>query len=422
MAGERSVRPSGLLLVAGGGSVFFVAVLAVAPLVAGHGTALVGWLPARLFGVPTRLAVGNARRHPGRVAATTLALTIGVGLMTLFTVAVSTAEASAGQIIERHYPADFTLQARSSHGENRSVPAALAGRLRRLPEVGTVSELRQHSTEVGGQRLGVGALDPAGYRSFHLAMATGSVRDFGDGTVLLLSRTATSIHARTGGTVTVAVGGRTVPLRVAGTYGAGFGPEALVTWHDSGTFWPADGDDTVYVTLAKGVPAARGRTAVERIAATDPLIQVGTVAEYKRQLAGAVDSVLGVFAALLGLAMLIALIGIANTLSLSVLERRRESALLRALGLTAGQLRRMLVVEAVLMAVLGALIGVALGGGFGWAVAEAFVRRTGEGRFSFPIMRTIEYVAISAIAGAVASLLPARRAGRTSLVAGMAEE
>ncbi|MFL6074527.1 MAG: ABC transporter permease [Mycobacteriales bacterium] len=422
VAGVRSERPSGLLLVAGGGCVFFVAVLAVAPLVAGHGTALVGWLPARLLGVPTRLAVGNARRHPGRVAATTLALTIGVGLMTLFTVAVSTAEASASQIIEHHYPADFILQARSIRESDRSVPPAVADRLRHRPEVGTVTELREHSTGVGGRRMGVGALDPAGYRSFHLAMASGSVRDFGDGTVLLLSRDATAIHARTGGTVTVDVGGRRMPLRVAGTYSAGFGPAALVTWHDFGTFWPADGDDTVYVTLAKGVPTGRGRAAVDRIAATDPLIQVGTVAEYKRQLTGAVDSVLGVFAALLGLAMLIALIGIANTLSLSVLERRRESALLRALGLTAGQLRRMLVAEAVLMAVLGALIGVALGGGFGWAVGEAFLRRVGEGRFSFPIARVIEYVAISAVAGAVASVIPARRAGRTSLVADMAED
>jgi putative ABC transport system permease protein len=126
-----------------------------------------------------------------------------------------------------------------------------------------------------------------------------------------------------------------------------------------------------------------------------------------------------VFGGLLGLAILIALFGIANTLTLSVLERTRESALLRALGLTRGQLRWTLSAESVIMALIGALTGIVLGGVFGWAATRALVE---DSLFRLPYTQIIGFVALAALAGMIAAVLPARRAARASIVESLSGE
>jgi putative ABC transport system permease protein len=124
---------------------------------------------------------------------------------------------------------------------------------------------------------------------------------------------------------------------------------------------------------------------------------------------------------LLATSIVIALTGMANTLSLSVLERTRESALLRALGLTSGQLRQMISLEAVLLGVMGAVTGVAFGIGFGWATSRAFLR-TQDVAVSFPFLQIAGYVVLAGVAALVASLIPARRAARRPAVEGLALE
>ena len=155
---------------------------------------------------------------------------------------------------------------------------------------------------------------------------------------------------------------------------------------------------------------------------SDPLLEVDTAADYKAQLDHSVDMILEMFAALLGLAILIALFGISSALTLSVLERARESALLRALGLTRGQLRRMLLCEAALMAALAAVLGIGLGSAFGVAVVHALgSSSSGRITLSVPYTRLALYALISTCAGLLAAILPARRAARTSAIAAMAD-
>ena len=138
--------------------------------------------------------------------------------------------------------------------------------------------------------------------------------------------------------------------------------------------------------------------------------------------ASRVNQILTLFGALLGLAVLIALLGISNTLSLSVIERTRESALMRALGLTRGQLRRMLLTEALLMAALAIVLGAGLGVTFGVVMVHAFTRSTdGQGLLSIPYSHIALYAAIAVGAALAAAALPARRAARTSVVSAMAE-
>jgi putative ABC transport system permease protein len=178
----------------------------------------------------------------------------------------------------------------------------------------------------------------------------------------------------------------------------------------------------VFVNRAPGASVAASRAAVDAATASDPLLAVNTIAAYKATLASRVNQILTLFGALLGLAVLIALLGISNTLSLSVIERTRESALMRALGLTQGQLRRMLLTEALLMAALAIVLGAGLGVTFGVVMVHAFVRSTdGQGLLSIPYSHIALYAAIAVCAALAAAALPARRAARTPVVSAMAD-
>jgi putative ABC transport system permease protein len=185
-------------------------------------------------------------------------------------------------------------------------------------------------------------------------------------------------------------------------------------------FSPA-GDTQVRILAKPGVSVAESRAAVDSVVSAFPLLQTGSLAEKKSSLTGSADATLSLFTAMLGLAIVIAVLGIANTLSLSVVERTRESALLRALGLSRGQMRRMLSVEAVLMSAVGALLGVMLGISVAWALELLIGRVEGGAVLSVPVFTLLGYVALASVAGLLAAVLPGRRAASVSIVAAIAE-
>jgi putative ABC transport system permease protein len=174
------------------------------------------------------------------------------------------------------------------------------------------------------------------------------------------------------------------------------------------------------VKAVPGVSPADSRAAVEAVTDDYPLVSVQSLASWRSSISNAVDQIIAVVAALLAIAILIALIGIMNTLSLSVFERTRESATLRALGLTRAQLRGTLLVEALLMGVVGALVGVSFGVLYGWATTRVIFSGV-HPIVTIPVGQLVGYVALAALAGVVAAVLPARRAGRASIVAAMAD-
>ncbi|WDZ88978.1 ABC transporter permease [Nocardiopsis sp. HUAS JQ3] len=195
-----------------------------------------------------------------------------------------------------------------------------------------------------------------------------------------------------------------------------------VTLHpeDFATAFPSvDEDEMLFVSAAEGADAAEVRDAVNAAVEDHPTMQVGSAAEMKNQFSGVLDIAFYTIAAMLGLAIVIAVFGISNTMALSVLERTRESALLRALGLARGQLRRMLSVEAVLLCLIGAGIGIALGVVFGWAAGASVLP---DMVFSVPFGQIAVFIVIAVLAGLLASVLPARRAAATSITGALASE
>jgi putative ABC transport system permease protein len=421
VAGARhSDFRTGTFAIVGGGVVTFLAVLILSPLFVGPLTALIGALPGRLFGTPARLATANARRNPGRTAVTTATLMIGVGLMALFSVLIASVKETAHTQLGGHYPVDYVMTG-LRYGEDKQapVPAAYAQALRGRPQFAGIVETRAADVRLDGKDGRVAAVDPASFGTLiKPQLSSGSLGDFRAGTAIVTDR---SPH---GGTITLAHGGKSATFRIVGTMTSslpGGGPvDALITWADMAALAGPGDDDTVMVKAAPGVSPTASRDALDALSDRYPQVEINSLADLSSDLDQAVNGMIALFGALLGTAILIALFGIANTLSLSVVERTRESATVRALGLTRNQLRATLLVEALLMGIVGAVVGI----GYGLVYGRLLMTKAFEGLapvIVVPWTWMAGLVVLAALAGALAAVLPARRAAKASIVAAMAE-
>ncbi|GII01209.1 ABC transporter permease [Planobispora takensis] len=405
-----------LFTVMGGGALTFLAVLILGPVLVKPLSALVGWLPGRLFGVPGRLAVDNSQRNPKRSATTTVALTIGVTLMTLISVLTATLRVTYNAKLDEQFPVDYLV---ASQGDQGTLPRALAEDLRARPELASVVALRAASAKIGKHgEFEVGTFTAAA--DFTPKAATGSFGDLKPGTAALADYVVKDLKVEVGDTIAVkTTEDGTVQLKVVATFLGenALLPEVTVPEQDFDGYFGRLGDGQIIADVKDGVAEENARRAVEAAAQPYPTAKVSSSTEIRGEFDEALDMMLMIITGLLGLAILISLLGIANTLSLSVHERTRESALLRALGLTRPQLRRMLSVEALVLGVIGALVGVALGAVFGWAATTTMT--TGV-VFQLPVPQVLAFVALSGLAGVVAAVLPARRAARASIVGSLA--
>lgn len=419
----------------GGGVLSFLGMLLLARLfvpAAVRGAAVL----ARPAGVPGRLAGLNATRHRSRTAATAAALLIGTTLVALVLTGGRTAQAETDRLLDTEFPVDLVVSV--APGQD---PAAAA---RAVAEVAGVSAAAG-SVPVGATVNGTPAYAVAA-DGLRAVVAREPERDAGalaaEGTVYVPSWAEP--------TTGVTMDGRTLDLRSVrgsglqtavlltpetaeqvraegrpadGEHGAGPGAApGAAPGPEVGALVLVDAGDDVAVAdlqdLTEGVTAAAGDGAQ---------VLEGGLGE-RALYSQVIDALLGIVVALLAVSVLIALIGVANTLSLSVIERTRENALLRALGLTRRGLRGMIAVEAVLIAAVAAALGCALGVFYGWAgsqliLGELVAQVTGTAGLVWPAVPWVELlliVAVAALAGLVASLLPARRAARLSPVEGLA--
>ncbi|NJP24751.1 FtsX-like permease family protein [Microbispora hainanensis] len=404
-----------LLTVMAGGVLVFFAVLILGPVIVRPLSGLAGWVPARLFGVPGRLAVDNARRNPKRAATTTVALTVGVTLMTFMAVLTSTMRTTVSGRLDQQFPADYILSSQTG-----TIPRSIADTLRANRDLATVTEFRGEKAKVNGHDYKVGTVTQSSIgTAIKPEASSGTMDGFGVGDVAVADDVARDLGAKVGDTVTVTSKGKSTPLKIVAVLKSDVSMLPSITMAEQSFerhFGRVD-DAQVLVNTADGVDPQRARTIVDAATAAYPAVKVGSTTEIRGQFDEALDSILMVVTGLLALAIVISLLGIANTLSLSVHERTRESALLRALGLTRPQLRGMLSVEALVLGLVGAIVGVVLGTAYGWAATTAF---TTDVSFELPIGQILLFIAASGLAGVLAALLPARRAARASVVGALA--
>ena len=407
-----------LVLVAAGGMVFFLGVVVLGPILVGPLVALIGYLPRRFFGTPGRLAVLNARRNPRRAATTTIALTVGVTLMTGVSVLTGSFSASVGAGVRKALPVDYLVSAPGSD-PGSAIPASVVGRLRAQPGITQVAAQREAIVTIDGRKASIGNITIGGPVHRPQTLRGKPIERLGPRELAISPERARQFGADVGDDLRVRARGHTFTLTVAAVVQAQpFPPFYLSDRGFTGHFGPR-GYGAVLVNVDPGLSPEQSRARVEAATRTFPTAKITGAQDAREQMTETLSSFVAIVAGLLGLAVLISIIGIANTMTLSVLERTRESAMLRALGLTKRQLRRMLTVEALILGIVGAVVGVVLGGGFG-LVAARTIRDD--------IVLAVPYGQISAIvvgaglAGMIAAVLPARRAARTSIVASLAGE
>jgi putative ABC transport system permease protein len=302
------------------------------------------------------------------------------------------------------------------------LPATLPGQLRAVSQVGQVAASTRTVMTIGqtGDQEVMGVDQSALGNMVNPTLVSGDLSQVGPGTVALLKSAAGP--AKLGDQLLVSTPDGNKMLKLVAIYDGQGVDDGLVTLDTFAAVAPkVIGYDQILVKMKPGVSVTDGQNAMDKATAGVPVAKVDSAAATKEQLNAQIDSLLALMWALIGLAVVIALFGIANTLGLSVLERTRESALLRALGLTKGQLRFMLVIESVLMGVMGALMGVVMGGAFAWVLIQALSSPDLQLSLAIPGGQLGALLLAAILAATVAALMPARRAARTSIVAGMAE-
>ncbi|KRE60617.1 FtsX-like permease family protein [Nostocoides sp. Soil756] len=382
--------------------------------------AVLGLVFRRSFGAVGRMAEQNARRNPRRTGATASALMIGVSLVTLMSVLGASAKASIDKSLAEDVVADYVISSVVGQGFSATVTDAAE----KVSGVQEVVRVRAARLDIAGDRELVTGVDPAAVvRVARPVVLTGSLADLGDSGVALSGTYAADHGLAVGSSVEVDFAGDVVKAPVVATYT----PDAVLQSDVTMSLAAFDAlgvpptDRTAYVVASPGADRAALRAGLDRAVADLPTVTVADQAQYAAEQRKPIDQLLFIVYALLGLAVVIAVLGIVNTLALSVVERIREIGLLRAVGLSRRQLRTMLRLESVLIAVLGAVLGVVLGLVFAVALQRSLAD-DGIDVLSIPWLQLAGFVALSGVVGVLAAVWPGRRAARLDVLKAIATQ
>jgi putative ABC transport system permease protein len=379
----------------------------------------------RFQGLPGRLARENAERQPQRTAITASALMIGLALVVFTAIFAAGISASVDKVIDDQFSRTALIV---THDDGFSpVPADVSARLAEVPGVDVVSPMRFDQANVagGGDSIPASGVDPATITQLFSPQLEGGgpelLSGLRDDQALADSGWAESKGFAVGDTLEVTTPkGTELEYELAGTYDNKLDVlGSIVVTNTSMTRDWNQPDDAFILVGGPGDPETLERAATESLAEF-PVAKAQTLAQFKDESADQVNQLLGLVYALLSLSVIVALLGIVNTLALAVHERTRELGLLRAVGMSKRQVRRMVRAESVITALIGAVLGLVLGIVFAVIVS----RPLAEDGFvlTFPIGTLIVLAVLAAVAGVLAAIPPARRASRVDVLRAVTTE
>ena len=373
----------------------------------------------RTGGATARLAAANLVRNPGRSAATCTALMLAVGLIVTLQVGAASLKSTMAATLDEQFPVDLmvTNPAGPLSDAVLAAVAAVPGISATTPVREVTATVTSGSGSADGDQLTVAAPGPdAG------AVVQAGLERLDAESALAHPNTLERLGRRSGDRVELSFQGREQEVVLVASDVADAGM-LVVTGPQLEALAPRAPTAAVWAAVADRDQAAEVTAGIRKAMAAQPGLELGGSLPQAAEIGRLLDTLLRIATGLLAVAVLIALIGVGNTLGLSVLERTRESALLRALGLQRRQLRVMLAVEAAQLALVGAMVGVLAGIGFGSVGAAALARETEMGavHLAVSLPQTLAVVLVSCLAGVLASVLPARRAARTTPTAALAE-
>lgn len=362
------------------------------------------------------LAQQNTSRSPKRTANTTAALMIGVLLVSAASVFAASLTKSLESQLGEQVLADHVIQVDGSASQvGGGLPTGVADVVAEVSGVEAITPLCSSFGEIDGDFAGINGVNPAqAEATMDVETLTGSLADLGPTGIA----TANHEDYAIGDTVTVQFQQSAATLTVVATYDAA---ELAGPWLVSTEVLDANVSeslDSLLLVTTDGNPDTVA--ALEAVVADNPVANVATAQEYVDDQAGGIDILLNLLYGLLGISVLVAVIGIVNTMSLSILERTREIGLLRAVGMTRRQIRSSIRYEASIVAVMGTVLGLVGGSFFAWLGVQAIGDDLPE--FAMPWTTLVVIAVLGMICGIVAGVLPARRAARLNVLDAIATE
>ncbi|WP_316526647.1 FtsX-like permease family protein [Kitasatospora brasiliensis] len=403
-AGAMTPPPLSLLAVTVGAIANFFGVLRLAHRVLPAVVAVLGRPARRLGGTAGRLATQQLRLNPGRTGATGSALLLGVTVMIGAVTALDITSRSLVPVVSARQPGVFAAATVGGGPLPAGALDALA-----LDHGLTVTPVRSATVDLDGRPTVVAAVDPA-----RLNSSTDDVdraRSLGDGAALS-GLGETGAHRAGGVELRLQPGRSSLPFTLQS------GATLLVTPATLDRLAPGAPVTTAWISPTAGEDRPAARRALDRALADHPQLTVTDTAAQADTLRSLLDRLTTVSMALLSFSVAIAGLGVAATLMLSISERSREIGMLRAIGMSREQLRRMLTLEALLLSLAAALVGTALGVSYGWVAARSITSTIGTVGAP-PLLPVLAALALTVLVGLAAAVLPARRVGRMSAVTAM---
>jgi putative ABC transport system permease protein len=408
----------------GGVLLAFVGVAMLTPAIGRPAVAVLG--RALAWSMPGKLGRHNAARNPRRTAVTAAALMVGIALVTGVSVLASSLEASLQRVVRQSLAAELIIAGDDVGGPSAATyDPAVIGQVKQLPGVAQAVAVHTDVAQLGAETTDVAAGDVAAMADiFRLQATAGQLRTLQRGELVIDDELAKSRGLSVGSTVQLTTQrGGPQPYTVVGVFERSRlvpGP-LLLSLDDATAGFRSPQANFGYIRLQPGVDVDTVQRRVDALLKDNPEVGIRSQVGFLAQLTSQVDTAVVMLYVLLGLSILIAVLGIVNTLALSILERTRELGLLRAVGMPRSQLIQMVAVESVVIAAFGALLGVLVGAALGTAVVRAMPDEF-VSVLSLPWGSMGRFLALAVIVGLAAAILPAVRAARTDVLRAIAYE
>ncbi|MGW0121128.1 ABC transporter permease [Streptomyces sp. NPDC003327] len=421
VAGAGKGGDDGRLLIAGGAFLTLVGVIVLIPFLSRPVIALIRPFFVKAFGVSGKLAGLNAVRNPRRTGATASAIAIGLTLVTGLTVIGVSAGSALDRMTVDQIKADYMITM-AGGGQGLSDEALAA--LEKAPGVTAVSPQQAGALELKGRFVSASGVTPGDIEKvLKLHVVEGSLGSLGQGRIAVDDKTAASRGLKVGASVPVEyLDERKGKLTVGAIYEQSefVSPvlidKKLLDAHEQQAYIAQ-----IFVSTEGGASEAHER-ALAKAMGDNPAITVMDHKDIRDTFGGQINLMLNIMYGLLGMALIIAVLGVVNTLAMSVFERQQEIGMLRAIGLDRRRVKRMVRLEAVVIAVFGAVVGIGLGAFLGWAIGETFKSSLPGYALVLPWDRIGIFLVLAGLVGVLASLWPARSAARLNMLSAIKAE
>jgi putative ABC transport system permease protein len=415
--------PRAVVVVGAGALLVFFAVAVLGRTVSLPLSRIIGAPLPRLRGISGTVAYQNAMRNPKRTAATASALMICVALISFFTIFASSTNAAVNSLVNRGFVSGDLMISTGANGGSGGVDPSLAQKVGQLPQVAAASSLRVGQAKIEGSVQQIVAVDPVnGFKIWNIDVLQGNTANLGPTSIAIYKNQASAHHLKVGEQIPVLFANTGVrPMTVAAIFGAKGPADYYMSLSAYQANFPVQLDYLVLVKSAPGVSQATTEAAIKTVSKAYPGTSVLDKTQYEAQVEAPIKSLLTLIDVLMLMAVIIALLGIGNTLALSILDRIRELGLMRAVGMTRRQLRSTIRLESIVIALQGAVLGLVVGVAFGYAIAHA-LNLLGTNVVSIPYRTMIAIVVLAGVAGVVAAIRPARRAAKLNILRAVVSE